>query len=110
MSVAIDYSECIAVAGLLLDILGVAILFAKTSPRHIEAYISVRMLEEFTPGENEEWIHPYSYEEHLSRLSEARRRVVQTQMWTRGALGLIVAGFVLQAVALILLSLMRAEQ
>ena len=41
MSVAIDNSACIAVAGLLLDILGVAILFAKTSPRHIEAYITV---------------------------------------------------------------------
>ena len=97
-----SYPACIAVVGLLLDILGVAILFVKTSPRHIEAYITVRMLEGFTPGQNEEWIHPYSYEEHLRRLSEAKRRVVRTQMWTRGALGLIVAGFVLQAVALIL--------
>lgn len=102
MTVAIDYSTGIAVLGLLLDILGVAILFVKSTPRHIEAYISVRILEEFTPGENEEWIHPYSYGEHLGRLAEAGRRVVQTQMWTRGALGLIVAGFVLQAVALIL--------
>ena len=102
MSEALDYSACVAVPGLLLDILGVAILFGKTSPRHIEAYISVRMLEEFTPGENEEWMHPYSYEEHLRRLSEAQRRVAQTQIWTRVALGLIVVGFVLQAVALII--------
>ena len=102
MSVAIDYSACIAVAGLLLDIVGIAILFFKTSPRHIEAYITVGMLEEFTPGENAEWIHPYPYKEHLRRLSEARRRVDRTQMWTRGALSLIVAGFILQAVALIL--------
>ena len=102
MSVAMNYSACIAVVGLLLDILGVAILFFKTSPRHIEAHISVRMLEDFTPSENEEWIHPYSREEHLRRLSEAQRKVAQTQMWTRGALGLIVVGFALQAVALIL--------
>ena len=104
MSVVVSYPECIAVTGLLLDILGVAILFVKTSPRHIEAHISVRLLEELTPGENEEWVHSYSYEEHLRGLAEAQRRVVRTQMWTRGALGLIVAGFVLQAVALILLA------
>ena len=102
MSVAMSYPACIAVAGLLLDILGVAILFAKNSPRHIEAYIAVRMLKEFTPGENEEWMHTYSYEEYRRRLSEAQRRVAQTQIWTRGALGLIVAGFILQAVALML--------
>ena len=102
MSVAISCPAWIAVVGLLFDILGVVILFVKTSPRHIEAYISVRILEGFTPGENEEWLHPYSYEEHQRRLSEAQRRLVQTQMWTRGALGLIIAGFALQAVALIL--------
>jgi UPF0716 family protein affecting phage T7 exclusion len=97
-----SYSACIAVAGLVLDILGVAILFAKTSPRHIEAYITVSMLEGITPRENEEWTHPYSYEEHLRRLSKSKMRLMQTQRWTRGALGLIVAGFILQAIGLIL--------
>ena len=102
MLVVMSYSVCIAVAGLFLDILGVAILFAKTSPRHIEAYTTASMLEEFTPREGEEWTHPYTYEEHLRRLSKSKRRVMQTQWWTRGALGLIIAGFILQAIALIL--------
>ena len=102
MLVVMSYSECIAVAGLFLDILGVAILFANTSPRHIEAYITARMVEAFTPREGGEWTHQCSYEEHLRRLSKSKRRVMQTQWWTRLALGLIVAGFILQAIALIL--------
>ena len=101
-SVVMSYSACLAVAGLVLDILGVAILFAKTSPRHIEAYITASMVEYFTPRENEEWTHPYSYEEHQRRLSNSKKRVMQTQRWTRGALGLIIAGFILQVIALIL--------
>ena len=92
----------IAVAGLVLDIVGVVLLFVTTSPRHIEAYISIRLVEAVTPREGDEWLHSYSFEEHTRSLAAAWRRVKQTQCWTRIALSLICAGFLMQLVALFL--------
>ena len=54
-------------AGLLLDILGVALLFIYTSTRTIEAELSYKIVRELT-DEGGEGLQPYSFQEHLKRL------------------------------------------
>ena len=92
-------SEVIAAAGLALDVVGVIVLLLKTSSRHIEAEISIRLVEAYNSVPNQEWISSITPAEQRS-LSASRRRVTRTHLWIQGALGLIVFGFMLQAIAL----------
>ena len=93
-------SEVIAAAGLALDVVGVIVLLLKTSSRHIEAEIYIRLVEACDSAPNQEWISSITPAEHQRRLSASRRRVTRTHLWIQGALGLIVFGFMLQAIAL----------
>ena len=90
----------VAAAGLGMDMAGIIVLFFKTSPGHIEADISVRLVEAFTPGPGEEWLHSISPAEHQRELKASRRRVMRTHLWLRVGLVLILLGFTCQAVAL----------
>ena len=83
-----------------MDVVGVIVLFFNTSPRHFEAEISVRLIEDFTPGPDEEWTLDITPAEHELRLSSSKRRVMWTYLWIRVAIALIGFGFILQAIAL----------
>lgn len=54
------------------------------------------LVSHFTPRENGEWTHPYSYEEHLQMLSDAGKRVRRKRLVGKFALMMIVVGFALQ--------------
>ena len=92
--------KVVATSGLAMDMVGVAVLFFKTSPRHIEADISLRAIEAFTPGPDDEWTFDVSPEEHKQGLGAARRSITRTHLWVRAGLGLILLGFLFQAIAL----------
>ena len=57
-------------SGLLLDIIGVVILFICTSTSKIEAEMSYKIVKGMTPGPGEEWVHSIIYEEHNKRLDD----------------------------------------
>ena len=93
-------SEVIAAVGLALDVVGVIVLLLKTSSRHIEAEISIRLAEAYNSVPNQELISTITPAERQRSLNASRRRVTRTHLWIQGALGLIVFGFMLQAIAL----------
>ena len=84
---------------MLLDILGGGVLFVYTSTEKIEAELSYKLVREFT-DEDGEWLHPFSFEEHMGRLERARTFVVRNRRRARAGLMLVGAGFLLQGVAL----------
>ena len=94
-----DAPTILGTAGLLLDILGVALLLAYTSMRTIEAELSYKMVLEST-DEGGEWLQPYSFKEHMARLERTRIRVAKNRRRARFGLGCVGVGFALQAVAL----------
>ena len=65
-------------AGLLLDILGVALLFVYTSTRTIEAELGYKIAQDFT-DEGGEWLQPYSFQEHVERLERTRTHVAKNR-------------------------------
>ena len=85
--------------GLLLDILGVALLFVYTSTRKIEAELSYKVVQGLT-DEGGEWPHSFSYEEHMERLERTRIIVAKNRGCARLGLGCVGVGFALQGVAL----------
>ncbi len=93
----------LAGAGLVLDIIGVSLLFWTSLPRRVEAEISVKVVRGFTK-EGMEWGHPYSFEEHMQRLARAEQAVRRNTHMSRFALGLILVGFVLQLLEIVLRS------
>ena len=88
-------------AGLVLDIIGVCILFRTTSVKRVEAEIVFTVMSE-TTDEIVEWNESYSFGEHKRRLANAGRRVRRNIHWGQFALFLILAGFVLQLLGLLL--------
>ena len=94
--------EVITGIGLLMDIAGVVVLFYKNSFRHVESYISLRLVEASTPGANEERVPGFSSAEQQRRLEVVRHCVEQTQLWLRVGLGLVFVGFLFQALALLM--------
>ena len=87
--------------GLVFDIIGVGVLFITTSTRKLEAELAFKTVAAFT-NEGEEWVQPYSLEEHKRSLAVAEERVRRNQLLQRSGLGLIVLGFMLQALGLFL--------
>ena len=85
--------------GLVFDIIGVGVLFFTTSTKHLEAELSFKLATAFT-DEGGEWLQPYSFEEHKRSLSIVKKRIRCNQLYQRSGLGLIVWGFILQAVGL----------
>ena len=95
----------LAGAGLLLDIIGVSLLFWTSLPRRVEADIFVRMVSELTEDAiGKEWVHPYSFEEHKRRLARSEQAVRRNAHMSLFALGLILAGFILQLLEVMLRS------
>ena len=91
----------LAGAGLVLDIIGVSLLFWTSLPRRVAAEISVKLVREFT-SEGEEWVHPYSFEEHKQRLARAEQAVRRNTRMSLSALAVIIVGFVLQLLEIVL--------
>ena len=87
--------------GLVLDIIGVGVLFVTTSSRKLEAEMVFKSLAAFT-NDGEEWVHPYSFEEHKRSLAIAEESIRRNQQWQKFGLGLIILGFILQALGLYL--------
>ena len=81
--------------GLSLDIIGVIWLFFCTSTKRIEAEVGYGLLREFT-DEGSEWLESISFKDHLSNLGRLRLAVKRNRRNARLALGLVVAGFVVQ--------------
>ena len=95
----------LAGAGLLLDIVGVSLLFYTSLPRHVEAEMAVRMMSELTKdAEGKEWGFPYSFEEHKQRLARSEQAVRRNTNGSRFALGMILVGFVLQLLEIVVRS------
>lgn len=86
-------------AGLLLDILGVVMLYVATSTEKIEAELSYKIMRDLTPGKGEEWVFPYSFQEHEDRLERARYLVITNRRRGRCAVVLVGVGFLLQGIA-----------
>lgn len=97
---AANIADIVVAVGLSLDVAGVVILWLKTTTRHIEAEISLNLVESITPRPDEEWGHRISPAEHYRRLEATRSRVKRTRSWVKVGLGLILVGFVLQGIAL----------
>lgn len=87
--------------GLVFDIIGVGVLFITTSTRKLEAELAFKTVTAFT-NEDEEWVQPYSFEEHKRSLAIVEERVRRNQLLKKSGLGLIVLGFMLQALELFL--------
>lgn len=99
----IAYTLGLAGFGLLLDIIGVWLLFWTSLPRRVEAEIAVRIMSKLTEDfRGGEWVHPYSFEEHKQRLAKAEQTVRRNTHMSRFALLLILVGFVLQLLAIVL--------
>lgn len=92
-----DVEWSLTVAGLSADIVGIVVLFVTTSARRIEAESITRanrhVLEESKGGE---WIHERSYEEMDEEVRESEKRNDRNRCLQRGALFVIVVGFLLQ--------------
>ena len=89
-------------AGLVLDIVGVSLLFWTSLPRHVGAALSFKLVSEMTPNEGEEWVHPYSSKEHKQRLARTEQAVRRNTCMSLSALALIIVGFVLQLLEIVL--------
>jgi len=85
--------------GVILDIVGVWLLFRTSKPERIEAHWSVALVRHMTPKPGMEWGLPYSPAQHERSLNRAERTVRQNTCTARVALGLVLVGFVLQLLA-----------
>ena len=95
-----DNEAIVTFAGLLLDILGVGVLFYSTSTKKIEAEISVELVRSANPKPGEEWLSSINYEDHMRALLDSQQRVRRNRRLQRVALVWTVIGFGLQAAAL----------
>ena len=68
--------------GLVLDIIGVGLLFFATSSKHLEAELSYKLVVAFT-DEGGEWLQPYSFEEHKRSLAALEQQIRRNQMRQR---------------------------
>ena len=93
----------LAGAGLILDIIGVCLLFVTTSMKHIEAELAFNMMrlptdkrEERRQAEELVELSELDSEEHKHRLSRTEQIVRRNRWLMRFALALVVVGFLLQ--------------
>lgn len=91
--------EILGTVGLVLDIVGVSILYVYASTEKIETELSYHLMSEFTT-DGEEWLHPYSRQEHKERLEGMRTLVAKNRQRLQSGLMFVIVGFTLQAVAL----------
>ena len=87
----------LASIGLLLDIVGVVILFICTATKKIEAETSYGVYQAFTDADGES--ERGEFDEHQKRMEKLLKSVKRNRRGSRLGLFLIVSGFVLQLVA-----------
>ena len=87
--------------GLVMNIIGVGILFVTTSSRKLEAELAFNLVKDCT-NEGEEWLQPYSFEEHKRSLAIAEQRIRHNYRWQWSGLGLVILGVILQGLGLFL--------
>ena len=92
----------LAGASLVLDIIGVCLLFWTTSARRVETEIVFRTMSDFKIEENEEWVHPYSFEEYKQGLARTGQAISRNRRVSLLGLALIIVGFVLQLLDIVL--------
>ena len=95
----------LAGAGLILDIVGVCLLFRTTSMKHVEAELDFNMIKLLTDKREERRqagelveLSELDSEEHKHRLSRTEQIVRRNHLWMRVALALVVVGFFLQLI------------
>ena len=85
-------------AGLVLDMIGVVVLFFCASTKKIEAEISYGILKHFTDKAGE-WVHSFSYEEHQRGMARLCKSIRRNRIGLKSGLVLIIVGFLLQLIA-----------
>ena len=90
-----DLLQNLVRVGLVMDMVGVVILFYCTTTRKIEAELANKIALDLAddPGE---WLHEVSFANFKTGVASAYRSVQRNRMIARLGLVLIVAGFVLQ--------------
>ena len=85
--------------GLIIDIIGIIIIFICTSSRKIEADIVYRAMrhltDEMTGGE---WLYKESFETHQKRLDNTRKKVGKNTFYLRSGLIILILGIFFQLI------------
>ena len=96
-TISLDIATIFIGLGLILDIMGVTLLFFTTSMKRIEAELSIYVLEYLVaPSDDPEREYPFVLQEKERELIERRQSVQRNRLIQRSALAAVIVGFAFQ--------------